>query len=74
MSEFDDRWPPVGTRVRYPTHKGGTKSWLTGEVVSNRRATTYRVAIRRDGQKRQRAVLRNRSMVERIDGGERTDD
>ena len=67
MSELDSRWPPVGARVRYPTHKGGKKSWLTGEVVSDRRATTYRVAIWRDGENTRCVVLRNRTMVERID-------
>jgi hypothetical protein len=64
-------WPAVGTRVRYPIHKGkgGTKLWLTGEVVSDYRANSYRVAIWRDGVNTRSVVFRNRTMVERIDGG-----
>ena len=66
---IDHGWPAVGTRVRYPTYQRGTKAWLTGEVVRDYRASSYRVAIRRDGENARSVVLRNRSVVERIDDG-----
>lgn len=62
----DRWWPPIGSRVRYRSSRGGA---LTGEVVSDPRATCHRVAIRRDGEKQRRVVFRNRTLVEWIDGG-----
>lgn len=66
----DRWWPPIGARVRYRsyTRADDSKAWFTGKVVFDTLATSHRVAIRRDGEKKRRVVFRNRTLVERIDG------
>jgi hypothetical protein len=65
VSKSDHWWPPIGSRVRYPSSRGGE---LTGTIIGDYRATSHRVAIWRDGENTRSVVFRNRSVVERIDG------